>query len=312
MLLGWLRNHKKVPGWLVLSIGNGDIEFVHGRHGAPKSHIDLYGTRPLDAEKPDLGRVAQALRLSRYDCAALLRMGDYHLLLVDAPNVPKEELKAAIRWRIKDMIDYHVDDATVDVLDIPQQQPDSSGRNRSMYAVSARNELIESTIRDCEAAKIPLSVIDIRETAQRNIGSLYEDGERALGLVYFAEHEGLVTFNYREELCLARRFDVGLDQVAGDGPGMEPALERVAVEIQRTLDHFERQFRALPVARLLIAPTPQATRVAEFLRNRLGVAAMDIDLHDVLEFDGEAPDRHTQWRLFHHFGAALRRDAKSL
>jgi hypothetical protein len=31
----------------------------------------------------------------------------------------------------------------------------------------------------------------------------------------------------------------------------------------------------------------------------------DIDLNDVLAFD-ERPDQQTQWRLFHHFGAALR------
>jgi hypothetical protein len=31
-----------------------------------------------------------------------------------------------------------------------------------------------------------------------------------------------------------------------------------------------------------------------------------IDLAEVLAFSGGAPDGPTQWRLFHHFGAALR------
>jgi hypothetical protein len=31
-----------------------------------------------------------------------------------------------------------------------------------------------------------------------------------------------------------------------------------------------------------------------------------IDLAEVLDFGGRAPDAATQWRLFHHFGAALR------
>jgi MSHA biogenesis protein MshI len=240
-----------------------------------------------------------------------LRPGEYQLLLVEAPTVPKEELKAAIRWRIKDMIDYHVDDATVDVLDIPQQDA-GPGRNRLMYAVSAPNELIESTIRRCESAKIPLSVIDIPEMAQRNLAALYEGAQRAVGLAYFADDWGLVTINYQAELYLARRFEIGLRQLAEDAPADEAALERVAVEIQRTLDHFERQFRSIPVERLLVAPTPSAIRVAEFLKTRLGVAAQDIDLRDVLVFEGDPPDRDTQWRLFHHFGASLRHEAKSL
>jgi MSHA biogenesis protein MshI len=311
MLLGWLRNNKKVPGWLTLSVGASGVEFVHGCHGVTKSQITLYGTHELAEAQQDLAKVAQLLHASRYACAALLRPGDYQLLLVEAPTVPKEELKAAIRWRIKDMIDYHVDDATVDVLEIPQQDA-AAGRGGLMYAVSARNELIESTIRQCESAKIPLSVIDIPEMAQRNVAALYESGERAVGLAYFADDWGLVTINHREELYLARRFEIGLRQVAEDAPAAEAALERVAVEVQRTLDHFDRQFRSIPVERVLVAPTPRVTRVAEFLRARLGVEAQDIDLRDVLAFDGEGPERDVQWRLFHHFGACLRHEAKSL
>ena len=311
MLLGWLRNNKKVPGWLTLSVGASGVDFAHGNRGAPKSHITQYGTHELAEDKQDLPKVAQLLHASRHACAALLRPGEYQLLLVEAPTVPKEELKAAIRWRIKDMIDYHVDDATVDVLEIPQQDA-GAGRNRLMYAVSAPNELIESTIRRCESAKIPLSVIDIPEMGQRNIAALYEDAARAVALAYFADDSGLMTINYREELYLARRFEVGVREVAEDAPAAEAALERVALEVQRTLDHFERQFRSIPVERLLVAPTPRTTRVAEFLKTRLGIEAQDIDLRDVLDFDGEAPGPDVQWRLFHHFGACLRHETKSL
>src|SRR5690348_1641867 len=238
MLLGWLRKNKKVPGWLTLSVGASGVDFAHGAHGTPKSHITQYGSHELAEATQDLSKVAQLLHASRYACAALLRPGDYQLLQVEAPTVPKEELKAAIRWRIKDMISYHVDDATVDVLEIPQQES-GAGRNRLMFAVSAPNDLIESTIRQCDGAKIPLSVIDIPEMGQRNIAALYEGGGRAVGLAYFADDWGLVTINHREELYLARRFDVGLRHVADDAPGSEAALERVAVEIQRTLDHFD-------------------------------------------------------------------------
>lgn len=308
-MLGWLRNKKKIPGWLVMSIDAEGVDFVHGRHGASKPHIGIHGSRRFEAD--DLARVAQAMNLSRYDCAAMLRPGEYQLLLVEAPPVPKDELKAAIRWRIKDMIDYHVDDATLDVLDIPQQEA-GQGRTRLMYAVSAPNELIESTIRQCEGARIPLSVIDIPEMGQRNVAALYEGGERAVGLAYFAHDWGLLTINYRSELYLARRFDIGLRDVAEDAPAVDAALERVAVEIQRTLDHFDRQFRSIPVERLLVAPTPRTTRVAEFLKARLGVDAADVDLRDVLVFEGDAPERDVQWRLFHHFGASLRHEAKSL
>jgi len=309
-VLGWLRNNKKMAGWFALSLEPQGISFAHGRHAAPKSAIGLYGTRAFGAE-PDLAKLAHSMQLARYDCTALLRPGDYQLLLVEAPNVSKEELKSAIRWRIKDMIDYHVDDATIDVLDIPHQEA-SAARGRTMYAVSARNELIQSTIQQCEQADIALSVIDITETAQRNIAALYESGDRAMALLYLADDWGLVTINYRHELYLARRFDIGLKEIPLQVAGAEAALERISVEIQRTLDHFDRQFRSIPVERLLVAPTPRETSIAGALQSRIGVQARDVDLREALLFDGEGPDNATQWRLFHHFGAALRHETKAL
>ena len=55
---------------------------------------------------------AKKMNLAGYHCATLLKPGDYQLLLVEAPNVTPDELKGAIRWKIKDLIEYHIDDAS--------------------------------------------------------------------------------------------------------------------------------------------------------------------------------------------------------
>lgn len=59
----------------------------------------------------------------------------YQLLQIEAPDVDPAELRAAVRWRIKDLIDYHVEDAVVDVIDVPQLEGRSG--NHAMYALSA-------------------------------------------------------------------------------------------------------------------------------------------------------------------------------
>src|SRR6185436_14189844 len=124
--------------------------------------------------------------------------------------------------------DYHVDDATVDVLDIPPA--DAASRPHMMYAVTARNEQLQGRIREFEEARIPISVIDIRETAQRNIAALYETDSRAVALVYFADTWGMLTINHKRELYLARRLDFGLDQLSASAAS-EAVLERVVVEV---------------------------------------------------------------------------------
>jgi MSHA biogenesis protein MshI len=312
-VFGRFAKEKRVPGWFAASLGAQSLDFAHGQFmESGKSPITIYGSRGFDGEEQALQKLGSEMHLGRYHCAAILKPGDYQLLLVEAPNVPKDELKSAIRWRIKDMIDYHVDDATVDLLDIPPEAP-GSGRNHVMYAVAARNDLIQNCVRAFDQAQIPLSVIDIPETAQRNIAVMHESDERGVALIYFAETWGLLTVNHRRELYLARRLDLGLKDISGDGARQEGgALERVAVEIQRTLDHFDRQFRSIPVGRVLVAPSPEDTGLHEFLRSRLGVDSRQVDLREVLAFDGEGPDMATQWRLFHNFGAALRHETKAL
>src|SRR3989338_8945950 len=38
-------------------------------------------------------------------CTTLLRHGQYQMLQVEAPQVPSEERRQAIRWRVKEMVD---------------------------------------------------------------------------------------------------------------------------------------------------------------------------------------------------------------
>src|SRR6266850_1315246 len=57
-----------------------------------------------------------------------------------------EARAGAVEKRIKDLLDYHVDDATLDVLDIPPESG-PAGRTHSMYAVAARNEVIKERVK---------------------------------------------------------------------------------------------------------------------------------------------------------------------
>ena len=155
MMWGSAKKNKREAGWLVASLRPQELAIVHGRIGLNgKARIGALDARALQGDYAGAEKLSREWHLERYRCATLLEPGDYQLLLVEAPNVPPAELKAAIRWRIKDLLDYHVDDATVDVLDIP---PDPSGaaRSHSMYAVAARNGAVQACIERLGAAQSP-------------------------------------------------------------------------------------------------------------------------------------------------------------
>jgi MSHA biogenesis protein MshI len=307
----WSRRLARGPGWLAISLQPGELHFAHGVGGLPgRCTITRCGTHALAEAPQELERVTKQLDLRRYPCLTLLPADDYQLLLVDAPNVPPAEMKAAVRWRVKDMLDYPLDQATIDVLDIP---PDPAGGARaqsthSMYAVAARNEIVRARMDRLEAGRLALRVIDIPETAQRNVAALFEIADRGVAFLYCGKSQSLLTVNYRGELYLARRIDVGVDDLlATAAAGREDPRGRVLLELQRSFDHFERQFPFVGVAKLVIGPEPTDTGLAAFLAQNFDFPVEQAELESVLQFGPDATlAGDDAWRLFHVLGASLR------
>ena len=123
-------------------------------------------------------------------CTTVLDQAEYSLLLTEAPDVPVEELRAAMRWRVKDLIDFHINDATLDVFDVPGERV--AGRARQMYAVAARSAVIQKRVDLLDAANINLQVIDIIELAQRNLAGLLPEDARGVALLSFTAGAGFV------------------------------------------------------------------------------------------------------------------------
>lgn len=260
-------------------------------------------------------KLAKELQLQQFECTTLLAPDEYQLLSVDAPNVPPDELKTAIRWRLKDLLDYHIDDATIDVLDVPVEK-NASVRSHSMYAVAARNQIIEQRQTLFADAKIPLQVIDIPEMAQRNIASLVEMDGRGLGVLSFDDEGGLLTVTYGGELYLSRRIDISLVQLcASDSDQQQSTFDRITLELQRSLDHVDRQYHFITLAKLVLAPLPlAASGLQAYLSSNLYVPVEALNLESILDLTA-VPALHgtdAQQRYFMTLGAALRHEEKAL
>jgi len=305
------KRGRREPGWLAISLQAGRLHFAHGVAKQGKNTITRCGTQVFEDEK-QLERTAKELGFERYQCATVLPSSDYQLLLLDAPNVPAAELKSAARWRIKDMLDYSVDQATVDVLDIPAD-PANASRGHSMYAVAAKNEVIQACMQRFSRLRIPLSVIDIQETAQRNIAALLEPHDRGVAMLYADREQVLFTVNFRGELYLARRIDVGLEELEKLAQGgSDDAKNRILLEVQRSFDHLERQFPFVGVGKVLLAPTPVDTGLQSYLAENLDIPVEEIQLAEMLTLAADVElEREAAWRLFHLLGAALRNEVKA-
>jgi MSHA biogenesis protein MshI len=212
---------------------------------------------------------------------------------------------------VKDFLDYPADDATIDVFFVPTD-PSSQTRAKSVYAVAARNDKIAATMDVFAQAKLPLSVIDIPEMAQRNVAQLFEAERRAVGLLSFGEQRGLLTFSAGGELYVARPIETGLAHLrSAQGELQTQLFERLVLEVQRSLDHFDRQFSFIPVAKLMLAPLPDDIALESYLKQSLYVPVEVAWLDSVLDFEAapELTAAQRQQSSFLVLGAALRREA---
>ncbi len=271
--------------------------------------LDLCASeRVEDSEADALSRLRRKHGLDRAECVTLIPEGKYQLQVMDAPEVPDEELKDAVRWRLNDVLDYPADTATVDVFSVPGD-PNSPTRVRSVYAVAARNELIAERMESFSEARLSLKVIDIPEMAQRNMAAMYEASGRALAFLSLSDDRGLLTFSAAGELYLARGIDIGLTQLGhAEGDLRTQLLDRLVLEVQRSLDHFDRQFSFLTLSRLVLAPLPDDTGLEAYLAENLYVPVEEVRLEDAIDISRvpELTSRTMQAERFMAIGAALR------
>lgn len=316
--MGLFTKTKKSGGWMAISLAEDGICVAHvQRSSSARPEVTLaaaYDGTAASAEA-SLEKLAKECHAAHYPCTTLLAPAEYQILSVDAPTVPPAELKTAIRWRLKDMLDFHIDDAMIDVLDIPPNQ-NAPVRNRSMYAVAARTQSIEQRQTLFGQAKIPLSVIDIPEMAQRNIAALLEPEGRGVAMLSFDAEGGLLTFSASGELYLSRRIDVTLPQLLqSDAEQKHACHDRITLELQRSLDYFDRQYHYVALAKLLLAPMgPGSTGLQAYLAENLYLPVETLDLESVLDFT-HAPalkQPEQQQRYFLALGAALRHEEKAL
>ena len=301
-------------GCVVACFRGNAVTFVRLNNEGDKPKVEKYAVRQLaNRSSQALAECAADLSLTGYQFSTLLQSNEYQLLSADAPNVPDEELKTAIRWSVKDTLGYPAEEAMLDVLKIPTGNTGLT-QTKSLYVVAAKNTLIKQKISLFENAKLDINTIDIPEMAQRNIAALFEKEGRGLAFLAFDETGGLLTFTGHGELYLARRIEISAGQLQDADENLrQQSYDRLELELQRSMDSFDRNFNHLAVSHLVVALHSDAGLI-EKLRENLYVPVERLDLSTVMDFSAE-PDlfsEEAQLGAFYALGAAMRQESKAV
>lgn len=293
-------------GWLSVVMRPKRIDLVHLRRepgGKPRVLLADSVETGADAAAT-LTALKKPMRLGRYRCTALLTNGRYQLIQTDAVAGAPEEAREIVRWKLKDQVDFPVDAAAVDLLPIP-----SDGRTPQVFAAFSPESVIAPLVQAFQAAKISLAAIDLPEVSQRNLAALFEEGGRGLATLVFDDDEGLLTFTVQGELLVVRHVEITAGQLmAADAARRSVLFERIALDVQRSLDNFDRIYSAVSLAHLVVAPIPGVEGFLGHLRENLTVPVVSLDLQSVLDL-GAVPallDPQRQFQCLRALGAALR------
>jgi MSHA biogenesis protein MshI len=304
-----LFSRSRKPGWLTILSRGGKMTLAHGvRRAGSRPEIAFLESFAVEGNAREaLLRLKSVRGLSSYRCTTLLDEGRYNVTQLDAPTVPKEERKEALRWSLRDVVSYPVDSACVDVIDIPTDG--LPGRAAAVLVVSAGEQSVRESAAPFEKAGVPLDAIDVPELAQRNVAALFEDENRGLVFLRLDENGAMLTLTFRGELVAIRRSDMNTRQLGVADPlERERVRERLLLDLQRSLDNFDRQYSYVPVSRVVLASDPVIEGLAAELAENVYVPVQEMDLAKVLDFSGvpELSDPAFQARNLLAIGAALR------
>jgi MSHA biogenesis protein MshI len=305
----FFRKARKDKGWMTVAllsdgIAAARVDCVEGSKPVVRM-ASFFAHDVIDSAALD--KAARELNAASYRISTMLGGGDYQVVTVESPSVPAEELRTAVRWRLKDMLDFPADAATIDILTIPLDKA-AAGRTPSLFVVAARNSVIEERQALFVDAKLEMRVIDVPEMAQRNLSALLAPEQRGLAMLSFSDTGGLLTITFNGELYLSRRLDVTLAQILEpDHDRKHASFDKITLELQRSLDHFDRQFNFVSVARLVLGPTG-ASGLEEYLSANMYMPVETCVLADMLDLEQvpELADVEMQQRFFLTLGAAMR------
>ena len=307
---------RRKPGWLALIPQGGEITLAHVvRRRDSRPEVCLLDRFVVEAsEREALKRLRSARSLKSCTCTTLMAEGEYSLTQIDAPQVPQEERKEALRWAIKEMVAYPVDSACIDVLDVPSAGL-PQGRSAGVLVVSAAESAVRSRVAPFEAAKVPLAVVDIPELAQRNVAALLEDENRGLAFLRVDESGMMLTLTFHGELIAVRRGEMNTRQLnSADAGERARVMERLVLEVQRSLDNFDRQYSHIPISKVVLACYPLVENLMNELIESIYVPVREMDLASVLDFPSipELRNPQAQAKSLLAIGAALRTDGVAL
>jgi len=272
----WFGGRKKGSDRIGIAIGPDGLKVAHA--GADGVIRFCHNEQEPGDPSYIIGRLVQEHGWQDFSCTIVLHPLYYQLLLAETPKVQGDEMSSAVRWKVKDLLDYPIEQAAIEHFALPDDA--YRGQKHMLYAAAIRKAMLSDLIEPIQDCGLDVDCIEVAELAIHNLFCASGAGSEGSAVIHLYQGEGLINLVEQGSIYLCRRLDVGMDRFAG---GSDPAfLESLLLEIQRSLDFYESQLGKGIITHLYYSPAIANTEViGEYLSGQLGltVEPLVIDTH---------------------------------
>ncbi|WP_242634421.1 biogenesis protein MshI [Marinobacter salicampi] len=222
-----------------------------------------------------LAELVSSSSLSRMSTSLILPLNHYSVFQLERPEeLADTELAGALRWKLKDLLDYNPSEAVCDVFPFPGDA--SRGRGTLVNVVAARKALAADLVNLVSQAGLTLDNITIAELALRNFAAALDPQNRGVALVHLRDSYGQMIICKGPILYLSRRLDVTAGDLR-DASRQEQAVQSLALEMQRSLDYFESQLGQVPPRAIHLVARDAVLPLASMLSSYMAPVVETID-----------------------------------
>ena len=183
----------------------------------------------------------------------------YQLVQLDKPELSEEEMLQALPWQVKDLVSISPEDIIADYIDLPVHSAQQAKINVVVASLSWLKQLVQQVTQSGQ------QLLTIQPEEWLALRLVKPTTSATMLVIHQPEQEVLIQIVREGILYFSRRTrGLGRMHLYSESELRNGELDRLQLELQRSMDYFESQLKQPPVRdiRLLM---PNAEIVTEVL-----------------------------------------------